>query len=64
MGWHGSRVVELHAGVQHRRLGQHRHRQLPVFEPDAVVSGGVAGILVGAVWNYAVSQIYTWGKVK
>ncbi len=22
----------------------------------------LAGVLVGAVWNYAVSQIYTWGK--
>lgn len=21
-----------------------------------------AGVLVGAVWNYAVSQVYTWGK--
>lgn len=24
----------------------------------------VAGILVGAVWNYAVTQLYTWGKKK
>lgn len=23
---------------------------------------GFAGVLVGAVWNYALSQIYTWGK--
>jgi dolichol-phosphate mannosyltransferase len=26
------------------------------------VVASLAGILVGAVWNYAVSQIYTWGK--
>ena len=26
------------------------------------VFASLAGILVGAVWNYAVSQIYTWGK--
>lgn len=25
---------------------------------------GLAGILVGAVWNYAITQIYTWGKTK
>jgi dolichol-phosphate mannosyltransferase len=24
----------------------------------------LAGILVGAVWNYAVTQLYTWGKKK
>lgn len=23
---------------------------------------GLAGVLVGAVWNYAVTQLYTWGK--
>jgi dolichol-phosphate mannosyltransferase len=23
---------------------------------------GVAGILVGSVWNYGVTQLYTWGK--
>lgn len=26
------------------------------------IVAALAGILVGAVWNYAVSQIYTWGK--
>ncbi len=25
---------------------------------------GLAGVLVGAVWNYAVTQLYTWGKGK
>jgi dolichol-phosphate mannosyltransferase len=25
------------------------------------VVAGLAGILVGAVWNYAITQIYTWG---
>lgn len=24
----------------------------------------LAGVLVGAVWNYAVTQLYTWGKDK
>jgi len=24
----------------------------------------IAGILVGAVWNYAVSNVYTWGRPK
>lgn len=24
----------------------------------------LAGVLVGSVWNYAVTQIYTWGKSK
>jgi dolichol-phosphate mannosyltransferase len=24
----------------------------------------LAGVLVGAVWNYAVTQLYTWGKGK
>jgi dolichol-phosphate mannosyltransferase len=22
----------------------------------------LAGVLVGAVWNYSVTQVYTWGK--
>jgi dolichol-phosphate mannosyltransferase len=26
------------------------------------IVASLAGVLVGAVWNYAVSQIYTWGK--
>ncbi|MFO0701016.1 MAG: glycosyltransferase family 2 protein [Nitrospira sp.] len=26
------------------------------------IVAALAGILVGAVWNYAVSQVYTWGK--
>jgi len=25
---------------------------------------GLAGVLVSAVWNYAVTQVYTWGKSK
>lgn len=24
----------------------------------------LAGVLVGAVWNYAVTQLYTWGKAR
>ncbi|XVJ71335.1 MAG: glycosyltransferase family 2 protein [Rhizobacter sp.] len=28
------------------------------------VLAALAGILVGAVWNYAVTQLYTWGKKK
>ena len=24
----------------------------------------LAGVLVGAVWNYAVTQLYTWGRRK
>ena len=23
---------------------------------------GLAGVAVGAVWNYAITQIYTWGR--
>ena len=23
---------------------------------------GIAGVLVGAVWNYAITLVYTWGK--
>jgi len=26
------------------------------------VAAALAGVLVGAVWNYAITQIYTWGK--
>jgi dolichol-phosphate mannosyltransferase len=25
---------------------------------------GLAGVVVGAVWNFAVTQLYTWGKGK
>jgi dolichol-phosphate mannosyltransferase len=28
------------------------------------VLAALAGVLVGAVWNYAVTQLYTWGKKK
>ncbi len=28
------------------------------------VLAALGGVLVGAVWNYAVTQIYTWGKSK
>jgi dolichol-phosphate mannosyltransferase len=27
------------------------------------VVSAVAGILVGVVWNYAVSSVYTWRKI-
>jgi dolichol-phosphate mannosyltransferase len=26
------------------------------------VFAALAGVLVGAVWNYAVTQLYTWGR--
>jgi dolichol-phosphate mannosyltransferase len=36
-----------------------------LFEHDTRwMLAAVAGILVGAVWNYAVTQLYTWGKKK
>ncbi|WP_326536367.1 glycosyltransferase family 2 protein [Pseudorhodoferax sp.] len=28
------------------------------------VLAAIAGILIGAVWNYAVTQLYTWGKKR
>lgn len=28
------------------------------------LAAALAGVLVGAVWNYAITQIYTWGKPK
>ena len=28
------------------------------------VASGIAGILVGAVWNYAASSVFTWGEKK
>jgi dolichol-phosphate mannosyltransferase len=30
----------------------------------AVFLAALAGVLVGSVWNYAVTQLYTWGKAK
>jgi dolichol-phosphate mannosyltransferase len=27
-------------------------------------AAALAGVVVGAVWNYAITQIYTWGKKK
>lgn len=40
-----------------------------LFESDAAgdvgwVLSALAGIIVGAVWNYAVTSVYTWGKPK
>ena len=29
-------------------------------EATGWILAGLAGILVGAVWNYAITQIYTW----
>jgi dolichol-phosphate mannosyltransferase len=29
-----------------------------------VLFAALAGVLVGAVWNYAITQLYTWGKAK
>ena len=35
-----------------------------LFEnPTQWVLAALAGVLVVAVWNFAVTQIYTWGKV-
>jgi dolichol-phosphate mannosyltransferase len=28
------------------------------------VLAALAGVIVGAVWNYAITQLYTWGKKK
>jgi dolichol-phosphate mannosyltransferase len=40
-----------------------------LFESDAAgdigwVLSALAGIIVGAVWNYAVTSVYTWSKPK
>ncbi|MEA3278226.1 MAG: glycosyltransferase family 2 protein [Pseudomonadota bacterium] len=40
-----------------------------LFESDAMgdigwVLSAIAGIVVGAVWNYAVTSVYTWSKPK
>jgi dolichol-phosphate mannosyltransferase len=36
-----------------------------LFEHDAAWAlAGLAGILVGAVWNYAVTSAYTWGGTR
>jgi dolichol-phosphate mannosyltransferase len=28
------------------------------------ILAALSGVLVGAVWNYAVTQLYTWGKIR
>jgi dolichol-phosphate mannosyltransferase len=38
-----------------RYLNEHR---------GTVYLAALAGVMVGSIWNYAVTQIYTWGKVK
>jgi dolichol-phosphate mannosyltransferase len=40
-----------------------------LFQSDALgnigwITSAVAGIIVGAVWNYAVTSVYTWNKPK
>ena len=36
-----------------------------LFEKDSLwVSSAIAGVLVGAVWNYAVTAVYTWKTPK
>jgi dolichol-phosphate mannosyltransferase len=33
-------------------------------QPDFWIASAMAGILVAAVWNYAVTQVYTWKKPR
>jgi dolichol-phosphate mannosyltransferase len=34
-----------------------------LFQLDTVwILAAIAGVLVGVVWNYAVTMIYTWRK--
>lgn len=33
-------------------------------QPDFWIASALAGILVAAVWNYAVTQVYTWKKPR
>ncbi len=40
-----------------------------LFQSDALgnigwITSAIAGIIVGAVWNYAVTSVYTWNKLK
>jgi dolichol-phosphate mannosyltransferase len=40
-----------------------------LFESDVMggigwVLSALAGIVVGAVWNYAVTSVYTWSKPR
>ena len=37
-------------------------RLFNIFIPVSILLGALAGVLVGAVWNFAVTQLYTWGK--
>lgn len=41
---------------------QHDETVLPRMLAE--IEQGGADVVVGAVWNYAVTQLYTWGKVK
>ena len=36
-----------------------------LFQSDSLwLSSAIAGVLVGAVWNYAVTAVYTWKAPK
>jgi dolichol-phosphate mannosyltransferase len=38
--------------------------ETPLLDNTAWVLSAIAGIIVGTVWNYAATSIYTWNKVK
>ena len=44
-------------GVIHARIAER------LFESRTVwFLAALAGVVVGAVWNYAATQLYTWGR--
>jgi len=59
------RSMQIRAAVWHRSLGAVANVGVAtaLFERDYVWWGaGLAGVLVGSVWNYALSSRFVWGR--
>ena len=52
----------LHAHLLSRRPCQRRSRVIPLQASTLWALSALAGIVVGAVWNYAMTATYTWKK--
>ena len=43
-----------------RRMGQRHLRPRPPAVPHTLVLAGIAGIVLSSVWNYSISNLFTW----
>ena len=57
-------ALQLHDCLQHRGLANIGIATYLFDNRTQWMLAALAGVLVGSVWNYAVTQLYTWGQGK